>query len=119
MLKVSVLFILDDMGKICEGFISQPHPTSLFIKGFGCHHHHHHQEQQHQRLSTSSSSSSSVKNHQKSSTIVPRLINLDENEVTYRAEGNANIVLSLPRMRKVLRIRKSLINVEPEYDNGE
>lgn len=37
------------------------------------------------------------------------IINLDENEVAYRAEGNANIVLSLPKMRKVLRIRKSLI----------
>lgn len=36
-------------------------------------------------------------------------INLDENEVIYRAEGNANIVLSLYHMRKVVRIRKSLI----------
>lgn len=97
------------MGKICEGFLSQ-HPNDLFIKGFGCHHrHNNHHQQQPQRLSTD----------QKSSSIVPRLINLDENEVAYRAEGNANIVLSLPRMQKVLRIRKSLINVIPDYDNGK
>lgn len=37
------------------------------------------------------------------------VINIDDNEVNYRAEGNANIVLALPKMRKVLRIRKSLI----------
>lgn len=103
------------MGKICEGFLSQ-HPADLFIKGFGCHHRHHQQHQQ--RLSTSVVADP-VKHHRKTTTIVPRLINLDENEVAYRAEGNANIVLSLPRMRKVLRIRKSLINVEPDYDNGK
>lgn len=104
------------MGKICEGFLSQ-HPNDLFIKGFGCHHrhqnhqnhHHHHNQQQPQRLSTDP----------KSSSIAPRLINIDENEVAYRAEGNANIVLSLPGMQKVLRIRKSVINVEPDYDNGK
>lgn len=37
------------------------------------------------------------------------VINMEQTAMAYRAEGNANIVLSLPKMRRVLRIRKSLI----------
>ncbi|XP_063702596.1 inositol-pentakisphosphate 2-kinase [Culicoides brevitarsis] len=96
------------MGKICEGFLAH-HPTDFFINGFGCH-------QTQQQPPTKQRISLAVTTEQ--SSVPTRLINLDENEVAYRAEGNANIVLSLPRMQKVLRIRKSLINV-PEYDNDD
>uniref|UniRef100_A0A336MF01 Inositol-pentakisphosphate 2-kinase n=1 Tax=Culicoides sonorensis TaxID=179676 RepID=A0A336MF01_CULSO len=105
------------MGKIYESFLMQ-HPTDLYIKGF--HHHHNHQQKLRHTQFETEKNHHHHHSHQKSSpSIVPRLINLDENEVAYRAEGNANIVLSLPRMRKVLRIRKSLINFQSEFDNDD
>lgn len=43
--------------------------------------------------------------------IEPSTVNLDSTEIIYRAEGNANIVLSLRSKKKVIRIRKSLIDL--------
>ena len=37
-------------------------------------------------------------------------INLSDKKLTYRAEGNANLVLSLPHTKQVLRLRKTDIN---------
>lgn len=42
---------------------------------------------------------------------------IDENRLSYRAEGNANIVLSLSDSRQVLRLRKSV--VDDQSGNGE
>lgn len=37
-------------------------------------------------------------------------INLNDENLIYRAEGNANLVLSLPDTRQVLRLRKTIKN---------
>lgn len=47
-----------------------------------------------------------------------QILDLDNELLVYRAEGNANIVLSLPNSKNVLRLRKTFvdkINFEGKY----
>lgn len=47
-----------------------------------------------------------------------QILDLDNELLVYRAEGNANIVLSLPNSKNVLRLRKTLrdnVDFEGEY----
>ena len=37
----------------------------------------------------------------------PMILNVDQTSWTYRAEGNANLVLALPDTRQVLRLKKT------------
>jgi citrate synthase len=37
-------------------------------------------------------------------------IHLNENNTIYRAEGNANLVLSMPDIKRVVRLRKSFVD---------
>uniref|UniRef100_A0A1B0DLS4 Inositol-pentakisphosphate 2-kinase n=1 Tax=Phlebotomus papatasi TaxID=29031 RepID=A0A1B0DLS4_PHLPP len=40
------------------------------------------------------------------------IVNLDRDRLVYRAEGNANLVLAIPDLSQVLRLRKSSLNTD-------
>lgn len=45
------------------------------------------------------------------------ILNVDQTVWKYRAEGNANVVLAIPELRKVLRLKK--VDVDTDVQKGD